>query len=475
RVLAGNLALSAGIVVALTALFLWTYSRDLERQLARRADNLAEFLALQSQFPLLVGDRAELRRIAQNAISADAVVFVELRDALGGEPVTQTRAGSRGAARRWLEASRQVMTPAQAEPLGLESGTPAPARVGEVRLGFSREGEWAARRRIAWLATGMAMACLLLGAVLQSLQLRALLRPLQALTNFTRRVASGDLKGRVAVERMDEVGRLAVSFNSMLEQLGATLVSKEAAEAANAAKSRFLATMSHELRTPLNAVIGYSQLLQEVCQDRKIEGLGGDLQRIERAGTLLLGMVNQVLDFSKAEAERIELYLETFDARAVVEDVRAAVALQAARNHNRLSVRVPGKAVRVHADITRFRQSVMNLAANACKFTEEGEVVLELSRQEEQGQRWVAVSVRDTGIGISAQQQQKIFQAFTQADASTTRKYGGTGLGLSISRKLCQMMGGDISVESELGRGSTFVMRIPRGTVETEEGDSRDD
>jgi signal transduction histidine kinase len=243
--------------------------------------------------------------------------------------------------------------------------------------------------------------------------------------------------------------------------LGATLVSKEAAEATNASKSRFLATMSHELRTPLNAVIGYSQLLQETCAERGIDGLSGDLQRIERSGGVLLQMVNQVLDYSKAEAERIELYPETFDAGQTVADVVAEVGPQALRNRNRLIVESPERPVEVYSDQMRFRQSLLNLLANACKFTEGGEVLVQLARERQGEQDWIAVSVKDTGIGITEEQKPKLFHAFSQGDSSTTRKYGGTGLGLAISRKLCRLMGGDISVESEWGKGSKFTLRIP--------------
>jgi hypothetical protein len=260
---------------------------------------------------------------------------------------------------------------------------------------------------------------------------------------------------------MDEVGRLATAFNAMVERLGVTLVSKREAEAANAAKGRFLANMSHELRTPLNAVIGYSQLLQETCQDRAIDGLTPDLEKIERSGGMLLELVNQVLEYSRTEAERVQLHAEAFDARAAIEEVISSVAPQAAKNRNRLQATGEPGPFPVSTDLLRFRQSLLNLVANACKFTEGGDVSVELRREAAPWDGWLAVSVRDTGIGISAEQQARLFQAFAQADASTTRKYGGTGLGLAISRKLCRLMGGDITVESQPGKGSSFTMRLP--------------
>ena len=455
RVLTSNLALATFSVAGLTSFFLWTYSRDLERQLTSRAEALAGFLAGQSQFAMLVGDRSEMERIARSAVASEEVLFVELTDDLGGAPVVFRRDGRRP----FLEVVRQVTRPVQVGRMGWDTGTAG--RLGVVRLGFSTEKARAARIRIVWITAATAIACLLLGAIVQILELRTLLRPLQSLTEFTRRVAAGDLSGRVEAVRMDEVGRLAVAFNTMVERLGATLVSKEAAEAANAAKSRFLANMSHELRTPLNAVIGYSQLLQETCEERGIEGMMTDLARIERAGGILLHLVNDVLDYSKAEAGKIELHLETFDVRAVIEDVMATVEPLAAKNRNRLSVRAPERVATVHTDLTRFRQSLMNLVANACKFTEGGDVSVEVLREQSGPRDWMVVSVRDTGIGLSPEQQGKLFHGFTQGDASTTRKYGGTGLGLAISRQMCRLIGGDISVESELGKGSNFTMRIP--------------
>jgi signal transduction histidine kinase len=342
--------------------------------------------------------------------------------------------------------------------------------LGVVRLGFSADKERAARLRIIWTTAFTAFAFLLAGALVQHIQLRTLLRPLKQLTDFTRRVAEGDLASRAIVARPDEVGRLTMAFNAMVERLGATLVSKEEAEKADAAKSRFLATVSHELRTPLNAVIGYSQLLQEECRDRGVEGFGEDLVKIERAGNLLLHLVNNVLDYSKAEAGKIELYPETFHIGSVVQDVFAAVGPLAARNRNRLTTCLSEDAGVIYADLTRFQQSLINLVANACKFTEDGDICVAVWRDCSATPESVLVSVRDNGIGISPENQARLFQAFTQGDASTTREYGGTGLGLAITRRMCRAMGGEITVSSEVGKGSNFVMRIPVGSPPAAEG-----
>jgi PAS domain S-box-containing protein len=236
---------------------------------------------------------------------------------------------------------------------------------------------------------------------------------------------------------------------------------KEAAEAANLAKSQFLANMSHELRTPLNAVIMYSELLQEEAEDHDVADFIPDLEKIRTAGKHLLALINGVLDLSKIEAGKMELSLETFDVAQMVADVTGTLQPLAQKKANRLDVCCPAELGAMHADLTKVRQILFNLVSNACKFTDKGTVLLEVVGRKEDGLDRLTFRIADTGIGMTPEQVGKLFQPFTQADASTTRKYGGTGLGLSISKRFCDMMGGEVAVTSEPGKGSVFTVRLP--------------
>ena len=240
---------------------------------------------------------------------------------------------------------------------------------------------------------------------------------------------------------------------------------KDAAEAANRAKSEFLANMSHELRTPLNGIIGFSQLLKQDALELGYTDFITDLEAIQSSGEHLCALINDILDISKIEAGQVTLCLETFDISTLIDEVVKTTQPMIQRNRNTLVVDCGSDLGSIQADLIKVRQILLNLLSNAAKFTENGTITLEVSREEQSDvaklDDFIVVRVRDTGIGMTPEQLKKIFKAFTQADASTTRKYGGTGLGLTISRHFCQIMGGEITAFSQPNQGSIFTVRLP--------------
>jgi signal transduction histidine kinase len=227
-------------------------------------------------------------------------------------------------------------------------------------------------------------------------------------------------------------------------------------------KSQFVSSMSHELRTPLNAIIGLTDMLVKNAARFGTEKAQEPLQRVNRAGTHLLGLINQVLDLSKIEAGKLELNPQTVQLAPLINEVIGTAGQLAEQNKNRLVVDAQENPGALTVDPMRLRQILLNLLSNACKFTKQGEVTLRASRVSN-GRQWVELSVSDTGIGMTAEQQAKLFEEFTQADATTAQRFGGTGLGLAITRKLARMMGGDVTVASEPGKGSVFTVRLPGG------------
>ena len=319
-------------------------------------------------------------------------------------------------------------------------------------------------------------------------------RPILHLEDTMRMVsANKNYEVRATKTYGDEIGRLIDGFNTMLAEIQQRdtalrsandelktrtrelereiqhrkqtqeelLKAKHAAEEASRAKSTFLANMSHELRTPLNAIIGYSEMLEEETQDSGKADNIQDLRKIQSAGKHLLSLINDVLDLSKIEAGKMGLHLENFEVAPLIDEMVTTLQPAAAKNRNTIKVRAAESVGTMRADVTKVRQILFNLLSNACKFTDTGTISVDVDKKRNAGQECIRFRVTDTGIGISAKQKQNLFHEFAQADASISRKYGGTGLGLAITYRFVQLMKGQISVESEPGKGSLFTVYLP--------------
>jgi len=329
------------------------------------------------------------------------------------------------------------------------------------------------------LAAASLVAALLIGWLFV---VRYVVARLRHLTASMTAVAGGKLDADIPAAGADELGdmsrALAVFRDNAREIHHAREEAERArfeAEAASRTKSAFLANMSHELRTPLNAIIGYSEILREDAVDRGDGASEGDLAKIEAAGKHLLGLINDILDLSKIEAGRMDLHFEDVDLVKLVADVRALVAPLMAGNGNRLDIHVPDDIGSMRVDLVKLKQSLINLLSNAAKFTRNGTVTLTVARREAGGRAMFDFAVKDSGIGMSQEQIGRLFQAFTQADSSTTRNFGGTGLGLTITRHFCTMLGGTIEVASTPGEGSVFTIRLPDGGGRAEAPAAPDD
>ncbi len=346
----------------------------------------------------------------------------------------------------------------------------APILSGNKLLGWVRVGlstKMVERNLQTVILNGLfyAVLAIVIGVLFAIFLANSLTAGLNNLLLVIEQVKLGEREVRADELRQDEIGRLGKGFNAMLYAIKESdekmQEAKQVAEAANVAKSQFIANMSHELRTPLNAVIGYSEMLKEDFEDLSQEEVVIDLHKINASGKHLLSLINDVLDLSKIESGKMEVFNETFNISTMVDEVLTTIEVLIKQRRNRLELRYERPVGLMYGDLIKLRQVLLNLLGNASKFTENGVIQLVVNTFEKEGLPWVSFSIQDNGIGIPKDQQKLLFKPFKQVDGSTTRKYGGTGLGLVISKHFVEMMGGFIELESEAEKGTRFVVALP--------------
>ena len=485
-----------------------------KQKIAQELATLAELISYSSETPLDFQDKQNARLVIEYLRANPDIIAGALYQPDGGIFVEYRRPGS------------ELTLPGKPPRAGFDSRVLTFTKVvrnvsgSDVGTVYLRSDPRVERRFLLGclgiIGLGVAFATLVAIVLSNSLQ-RMITTPVSHLLETSQRVSRDkNYTVRAVAGAEDELGELVAGFNEMLGQIQArdeqlrrhrddlerevaertaelvqakerAEAARKTADAASQTKSAFLANMSHELRTPLNAVIGYSEMLQEEAADLGQTRLIPDLQKIHGAGKHLLGLINDILDLSKVEAGKMTLYLEEFAVDKLVGEVACTVQPLVTKNGNRLELLCPADIGTMRADMTKVRQTLFNLLSNASKFTEKGVIKLEVQKvttnqcsiiRHQSGTPALSDSlntdhcplitfrVTDTGIGITSEQIGRLFEAFSQADASTTRKFGGTGLGLAISRKFCQLMGGDIAVASQPGQGSTFTVTLPARSAE---------
>jgi signal transduction histidine kinase/DNA-binding response OmpR family regulator len=332
-----------------------------------------------------------------------------------------------------------------------------------IRRKFDEMEENITLRKSAGLRAAIARVQTERGQILMA-QIRGVVENIETAEDVALTQASRAIERRAAIAGV--ASTVAVLLGLVLLIIAISRIQRErtAAMEANQAKSRFLANMSHELRTPLNAIIGYSEMLQEEAEENNQAALLPDLARIRTAGHHLLDLINSILDLSKIEAGKMELYLETFSIRELVQEIESVTKPLTDQNGNELVIDCPAGIGAMYADQTKVRQALFNLLSNAAKFTEKGKVRLQVRRKQHKPAE-ITFIVKDTGVGMTPEQVDRLFQPFTQADASITRRFGGTGLGLVITQRFCELMDGKLSVQSTLGQGSEFTIVLPAGVT----------
>jgi len=343
--------------------------------------------------------------------------------------------------------------------------------------------------QMAWQTLQVGLGGVVLAVLMATVVARRFSRPVLRLRTASSALQEGEFKSLELSDltrRADELGDLARTFETMAERirmreleladmnlnLESTVAQRTSelahavklAESANRTKSAFLANMSHELRTPMNAIIGYSEMLAEEAEELGQEGFLPDLKKIQTAGKHLLELINDVLDLSKIESGKMTIYCENIEIATMVRDMESTMQPAVQKNGNTLTVEMPDDIGSMQSDLTKIRQTLFNILGNAAKFTQSGQIKLTVGAHTKNRRQFITFAISDTGIGMKPNQLERLFEPFTQADESTTRKYGGTGLGLAISRRFCRMLGGDIEARSKPRKGSTFTVTLPRKT-----------